>query len=340
MEIIPATDEPNDGGTAVVGDTPLGFNPGAPEPLGVESLEERVLLASDTPAAAAPDIVPPTEPAPYIAAPVAGGAPLHDLASAATPGSERDDNPVIVGQPRRDVVETPEEVKEVDGPEHAEVGEPLAEMGLGEGDSGRNEFGLATIEPEKGKAAHDHDKLRPAETFQPAGEELPETELAAGEVQGGEQPALDTRVLAELGRERPTTELGASLAEETAIAPLLDQGGLDQAGISATETRHLPTVDASPAEHQEDLVAPPQLDDSTSTSDPAATLTPVDEAHPADVARQSADAQPAASELLHGAPQSNANGAAGVSPGEVVAHDAVFAGGGGVEAVIEQAPRI
>jgi hypothetical protein len=331
MEIIPAADESNDASASAVTSPALEVGPAAHEPLGVELLEDRVLLAAD--AAAPPPVEPlPSEPAALVAAPTTGAAGVHERALTAEVTDARAEvsrsgDPASPA-PRVETVEMPHEAIETAGPESGEQSERLTED-LGESESGKNEFGLATIEPEANKALRTHESAKKlpsgealtsftdeSEETDPAGEGSP-VEASPDAVRAAEQPVLDTRVLAEWGRERPAVELGASLAEETAIAPLLDE-------LPKSES---PTIQADAAE---------QIDDGSAVTDQAGSRYQADQSYPADNLGQPANGETTASERAGGAAHPDAAASLREEP---AAHDAVFAGGRGVEAVIEHGPH-
>ncbi|HWB13551.1 MAG TPA: hypothetical protein VG826_30280 [Pirellulales bacterium] len=330
MEIIPAADGSNDSGAPA--ETPVALDVGLAlhEPLGVECLEDRVLLAADTAAPTPPLEIPPAEPAALVGAPLTEGTAIHELALTADVADARAEVGGFEGTAgasagsHAEVIELPHEVLEKPGPESGEGSERTPED-LGESKSAQNEFGLATIEPEANKALRTHESTRRVPSGEasafltdegdhtgPVGEDSP-LWPSTDAVETNEQPALDTRVLTELGRERPGAELGASLAEETAIAPLLDE----------LPAANQPTVEANQAEDQDSAAI--------DTADPG---NQADEAHPADAAGPTTG-EPVDSESPGGVVHPVADGASADPLGEPTAHDAIFAGGGGVEAVIE-----
>lgn len=328
MEIIPAGEESSDSNAVAPRAAALDISPAAHEPLGVESLEEKVLLASDTAAAgpAAPVETVSPEPAALVAAPVAGGAVLHGLAmtaeavdTAALPNSSGLASPT----PREshvEVVELPHELVDRPGPEEHQPIERAAD--LGENESTDNEFGLATIEPEKNTSLHGHNSGKvhePLHVSRTLTEQSIQPEPAGGEGQLADA-VLDVRVLDELGRQRPAPELAASLAEETAIAPLLDE-------LPASES---PTAHPKPVDHETNFVPLPQSQSNTAVE--ADGVNPEDQPPAANFVDSAKDDL----ESLNVPTRPNAQDPTADLADEPAVHDAIFAGGGGVEAVIDR----
>lgn len=124
------------------------------EPLVVESLENRVLLAAD--AAPAVSVVEPTtaEPAPFVAAPHTHhiDIDLQALAESAEAGdSSRSSAQVLPGGQSPHGEPRPPEAEKVEYDNDLAV-EAVPENKELESDGGRDELGLATIEPPKSKA--------------------------------------------------------------------------------------------------------------------------------------------------------------------------------------------
>ncbi|HVX15465.1 MAG TPA: hypothetical protein VHC22_30020 [Pirellulales bacterium] len=227
METIPledATETPVDG-------LPLEADPGSREPFGVESLEDRVLPAAD--AAIAPPVDgPQTEPAAYVAAPLAGR-PAIDLASVDTPqdpatavgGAASVGGPTLPTLRKDDL--RPELIEPVvDGlreraiPEAGEFSK--AEPNL-------NKFGLATIEPESGTVVRD---LRPLEAGPDESGNVDRAGAKVLETLGGDATvaAVSEAAVAEVAE-----ELAPALMPSHPVEPVIAPEPLDSPAVSRAE---------------------------------------------------------------------------------------------------------
>lgn len=345
MEMIPLVDQPGD---PVPETTPVqDANLSGHEPLVVEPLENRVLLAADVTAAAPIADVPATEPAPYVAAPQTHhlDIDLQDLvetpdASEATGHAAGEG--VVQGQnshaqphqPEAEKVENKTETAVEELPENKDSIEP---------ESNRNEFGLATIEPPKsaveaamssgehvllgGLAADDDAPSAGAETDTPARDRAESGtqsnpiafEGVAVRVAADLDAVLVKAASVELQVEAIDQKLGSS--DDTSTKSLSANKGA--AVLAQTVLRAEPlaeTLSPQPADDAEDAIASGSTESDLSQPGAAAS-------HEAAVAPQQQSVEPPKAQ------DSNAEQVAETPP---AAHDALFAGGHGVEVVLER----
>ena len=343
METVPLLDLGRDAQSQAAS-AAIESTPGTRELLPVEVLEDRVLLASDAAAAASPGLDGlPVEPAPYVAAQQAGhrvAVDLMDALEAAGPSTEAGGTPAAAATPgdqsghtvpahaEAELVDNKSEPPERSTPETSEAMEHA---------SNRNEFGLATIEPEMvdGEATSFRDRIASKSLAntggsEPAKADAPVPPMAGLEAEDPNGPrAVDTAVkavaddlepvLAQRKVTQPAVELTAG--SEVASAKAATESPSDAQADPFVHTllqAETPLGPAPPA-----AVAPvaghgaSAIEDASSAAVPAADLVPTNAAHPGDrhlLQRQNAD-------LMNDTPPA--------------AHDALFAGGKGVEAMLE-----
>lgn len=336
METVPLIDDQTEEQSDAT--APLETAPDGHEPLVVEALEDRVLLASD---AAMPAAVAETAPA----EPVAFVAPQHVNQLAVDLGEALEASDTSTGPEQTPTSPGPAQQSAHAGESHAEAHvveekselpeQPMREANEMMGnESNRNRFGLATIEPEKAsqesqlgaEVGNGEQPHAGAETAveQPA-------RLTAGPTGRAHEPTV-----AEAAVQQVADELAPKLGPK-AIGPLIEPE-LNHAPLaSASEANSSPTI-----EETEAIVRTILQTDTKTDSSPLAAAAPV-----ADEAGAAAQETPALT--LASAEQSDHNdglSASAVLPSVLqtsaetpaAAHDALFAGGQGVEAVLERPP--
>lgn len=302
----------------------------AQEPLAVEALEDRVLPASDPVPTAA---VPPAEPAPYVAAEhtLHAAIDLESVAAVADIGADATQPSPGVSSaqptpPRPAAGEAEPLEKRLDT-----FQEPAPENKVfNEADSNRNEFGLATIEPEAGPS----DMVKPArdrgsfnklvvERSQP-GDSEPGSVASRGDVSEVEIGAVAAQVAVQEVAEELDTGLVTS-AVEPRVEPI--------ARITSGTT-----VEAPPAKEHSDLLVQSVL-----KAEPVARAVTDQQMEPiadeADSGPQEANLQETPSAEASDAERDRLNAQSSqrqqvVADTPSAAHDALFEGGSGVEVVL------
>lgn len=313
-----------------------------PAPLAVEPLEDRVLLASDTAPAAPLTDAPPIEPAPYVAPQHAGLAiDLGDAVEAA--GAETVESNGVhgssnAGQPwvrlpsqgEAELVENKSEAVEKAVPEHNDSGESPLD---------RNEFGLATIEPEAGspevRNSPSNDRLLRKLVALDGPQEKKAAEPGAHD--GGAEAAVPQAV--DLVVSEVATELDPALAKTIQVET--------QLGFSTAGPQETAGADALSNDKNLDALVQPVLKSQPFTEPP-----PVQEAaEDFSVAKISADTNldqqtigavsDSSESVVEGHPeaeyQNHRAAPDGLPEMPPAAHDALFAEGNGVEAVLAPA---
>lgn len=316
MEMIPLDDraaEPSADAPAAPEATAAGR-----EPLVVESLENRVLLAADAvPIADAPA----TEPAPYVAAPQTHHLEidLQDLAETAEASGSGNvaTSGAASGHQAAHAEPHQPEAEKVEYRNENAVEAVSEKKDPSESEANRNEFGLATIEPPRSKAEAAASRIGRELLEQPT-ENEPQAANAEADMLG--------RASTESASETQSPALSRLAGE---VAEKLDGGLLRAVSLEAN-------VGSAPAA---DVAAK-----SGSADDEAAVVAQtVLKSQPLSETAWAEPAQPAVEEIASSAqqqtvesPQVPEYNAEPLAETPAAAHDALFSGGQGVEAVLER----
>lgn len=317
MELIPIIDGVSE---ALFGGSPAEAEKqdAAHLPPAVEVLEDRVLLASDASVPLATPAGMPAEPTAY----VAGQNPGHnvvDLAGVAEAvdaspesgqathdSSSSGQMPTHASESHAEIVEHPSEQPET---RLSEAGELI------EHDVNRNEFGLATIEPEPSKVPQDRELAKELVGDNQKVSPMPDpsrTEPAIGEVDA-DTPAVSVAV--EVAVKSVAEELSTGIVQDKPIpaAVVLDPSG-------STSPKQ-PVINNALPEAQADVLLQSVLQGES--SDVAATTPEVRTAgdKPGKTDGADVNSAPVIADAIDSLP---------------AAHDALFANGSGAEAVLER----
>jgi hypothetical protein len=310
----------------------------AKEPLAVETLEDRVLPASDAVPAAPSAVVPRAEPAPYVAAQQTphSAIDLETVADMADAGADVQQTPgasaaqSTASHPAHgeaELVENKFETFEKAVPENRV---------FNEAETNRNEFGLATIEPETGasdvlKASRDRSSFKTlVEQDSERGEsgagnvtsrsEAPDREMDPAAVQVAVQEVAD--------------ELNTGLVETSGIAPRVESAtalvasGTVAEALRAGERSDLLVQTVLKAEPGTPTVTAQEVEPNADEAEFVAqepTLREPSSGVAADADKAALDVQPQQRQQGHrDIPADTAS----------AAHDALFEGGSGVEVVL------
>lgn len=334
MEMIPLDDQ--------TADLPLEAAPPAPETtsagresLVVESLENRVLLAAEAVAAPIAD-APQTEPAPFVAAQRTQHVEvdLQDFAEAPDPSGAGHGGAqgVVVGAQSPHGEPRPPEAEKVEyRNEHAVETLPENKEG-NEPEANRNEFGLATIEPSKSKAEATASRIARELLAEPSnrdteGEDAEAELISSRTTQSGVAQAAAISDLAGDVAAQLDVELATTVSLESNVRP----GSNDNPAGTPTSAEAESAVIAQIALKTDAILPRAGNEISEASASGDADLTDPSFTAAEEVA--AAPRQPTAE-----SPNAdNDTQPPAEMPSE--AHDALFAGGQGVEAVFEQ-PKI
>jgi hypothetical protein len=327
METIPLTNEQTESqDNAILPTIPVGR-----EPLVVEALEDRVLLASDAATESGVAESAPPEPLAYVAAPHVGQLAV-DLGDAVAPSevnSESGKTPSNESGPRpphpaeshaeAEVVDTKTETVERSPPESIETPDH---------EPNHNRFGLATIEPELKNSPYDEISSESL-IGKSDQQELSETETSRAVTGNAEPPthAVAVDLAVKEVADGLATLLPPAKQLQPAVEPTLGKSSLARE-IPAGE---VPTDDQSGAVARSILQAEVEAENSPVTVD-----TPSAEDTALALADAPAAEQPATTHPSDGAPQAQSEVQQCAVETLAAAHDALFARGNGVEAVLER----